>query len=310
MAVRKPLYNNSGNLQEMTTTMVADVVKQAVYQYSTDPSVVLSVVGSGGSLNSLSDTRLQAGGQSTSSTSAPGEGTTAEPSIVTVTYDKLTLTSTPGSDTTDTGKSFPVFLDGSNNIQAMSKQDMLDTFIHPAIDLLTSASTTSEQAGTYQISNSNSVSGNTLVSGTPIFVDTRADTSLYTAGSIPETQDQPKDISSYYLHRIDGVDNSYTLPVKVRTDNNLQIFPESDFETLIKNMTKYAAASGSGSFSITYQMGGGTGASRGTGIVDTRLDGSGNYQTRFVNADDYRAQEFPNGTAQTISTTFLKIYKY
>mgnify|MGYP007000038060 len=80
MAVRKPLYNNSGNLQEMTTTMVADVVKQAVYQYSTDPSVVLSVVGSGGSLNSLSDTRLQAGGQSTSSTSAPGEGTTAEPS--------------------------------------------------------------------------------------------------------------------------------------------------------------------------------------------------------------------------------------
>ena len=43
-----------------------------------------------------------------------------------------------------------------------------------------------------------SVSGNTLVSSTPVFIDTRADTSLYTAGSIPETQDQPKTITSFY----------------------------------------------------------------------------------------------------------------
>jgi len=42
-------------------------------------------------------------------------------------------------------------------------------------------------------------------------------------------------------------------------------------------------------------------------MVDTRLNGSGNYQQRFVNANDYRAQEFPNGTAQTINTYFLKI---
>ena len=47
------------------------------------------------------------------------------------------------------------------------------------------------------------------------------------------------------------------------------------------------------------------GNSRGSGIADTRLDGSGNYQTRFVNTDDYRAQEFPNGTAQTITYLFL-----
>ena len=44
-------------------------------------------------------------------------------------------------------------------------------------------------------------------------------------------------------------------------------------------------------------------------MTDTRLDGSGNYQTRFVNANDYRAQEFPNGTATTISTYFLRINK-
>ena len=44
-------------------------------------------------------------------------------------------------------------------------------------------------------------------------------------------------------------------------------------------------------------------------MVDTRLDGAGNYQTRFVDANDYRTQEFPNGTAQTISTYFLRILR-
>ena len=44
-------------------------------------------------------------------------------------------------------------------------------------------------------------------------------------------------------------------------------------------------------------------------MTDTRLNGSGNYQTRFVGADDYRAQEFPDGSPQTINTYYLKINK-
>jgi hypothetical protein len=294
-------------MQQMTTAMVTEIVKQTVYQYSTDPSVVLSVVSSGGNLTGLSDTRLQAGSQSTSVTSAPAEGTTAEPSTVTVSYDKITSTSTGGSDTTDSGKTFPVYLDGLNNIQAMSKQDMLDTFIHPAIDLLSSASTTVDQAGTYQISTSSSLSGNTAVSGDAVFVDTRANTSAYTSGSIPETLDQPTTINSYYLQRINGTDTSYTLPMIIDGSNHLQISPEATFETLLKNMVKYSAVNDSG-FTISYSING-SGSNRGSGMIDTRLDGSGNYQTRFVNADDYRAQEFPNGTAQTINTYYLKIHK-
>ena len=307
MAVRTPLYNNSGNMQQMTTAMVTEIVKQTVYQYSTDPSVVLSVVSSGGNLTGLSDTRLQAGSQSTSATSAPSEGTTAEPSTVTVSYDKITSTSTGGSATSDSGKTFPVYLDGLNNIQAMTKQDMLDTFIHPAIDLLSSASTTVDQAGTYQISTSSSVSGNTAVSGDAVFVDTRANTGAYTSGSIPETLDQPTTINSYYLQRINGTDTSYTLPMIIDGSNHLQISPEATFETLLKNMVKYSAVNDSG-FTISYSING-SGSNRGSGMIDTRLDGSGNYQTRFVNADDYRAQEFPNGTAQTINTYYLKIHK-
>ena len=307
MAVRTPLYNNSGNLQQMTTAMVTEIVQQTVYQYSTDPSVALSVVSSGGSLTGLSDTRLQAGAQSTSVSSAPGEGTTAEPSVVTVSYDKITSTSSGGSATTDSGKTFPVYLDGLNNIQAMTHQDMLDTFIHPAIDLMTSGSTGTDQGGTYQISTSASLSGNTAVSGTAVFVDTRANTGAYTSGSIPETLDQPTTINSYYLQRINGTDNSYTLPMIIDSSNHLQVSPEVTFETILKNMVKYSAVNDTG-YTISYSING-SGNNRGSGMVDTRLDGSGNYQTRFVSADDYRAQEFPNGTAQTINTYFLKIHK-
>ena len=92
MSVRAPLYNSSGNIQEMTTAMVDEVVNQIVYQYSLSPSVVLSVVGSGGSLDAITDTRKQAGASSSSATAFPSEATTAEPSTVTVTYDKLTST--------------------------------------------------------------------------------------------------------------------------------------------------------------------------------------------------------------------------
>ena len=309
MAVRTPLYNNSGNLQQMTTAMVTEIVQQTVYQYSTDPSVALSVVSSGGSLTGLSDTRLQAGAQSTHPAGAPLETSTAEPSVVTVSYDKITSTSSGGSATTDSGKTFPVYLDSLNNIQAMTHQDMLDTFIHPAINLLTNASTGTDQGGTYQISTSASLSGNTEVSGasTAVFVDTRANTGAYTSGSIPETLDQPTTINSYYLQRINGTDNSYTLPMIIDSSNHLQVSPETTFETLLKNMVKYSAVNDSG-FTISYSING-SGNNRGSGMVDTRLDGSGNYQTRFVSADDYRAQEFPNGTAQTINTYFLKIHK-
>ena len=53
MAVRSPLYYNSGNLQEMSSAMVDQIVDQTVYQYSLNPSVSLSVVSSSGSLDAI-----------------------------------------------------------------------------------------------------------------------------------------------------------------------------------------------------------------------------------------------------------------
>jgi len=312
MAVRQPLYYNSGNLQEMTTTQVAEIVDQVVYQYSLNPSVSLSVVGSGGSLDAITDTRLQAGATSTSATAFPSEATTAEPSVVTVTYDKISETRASVTPTTDTGTTWPVYYTSSGQIQAMTLTDVKDTFLHPAIDLLSAATTTSQQAGTYHINTSTTVSGSTEVSGsnTAIFVDTQADTSLYTAGGIGETLDQPKNVTSYYLFKVDGSDTSFTAPLFVEGSNNLQTYPDATFKSLMQEWIRYTAVSSADGYSLSYNIGtSGSGNTRGSGIADTRLNGSGNYQTRFVNTDDYRAQEFPNGTPTTINTYYLRINK-
>ena len=307
MAVRTPLYNDSGNIKQMTSAMVDEIVDQCVYQYSLNPSVALSVVSSGGSLGTISDTRLQAGAMSSSVSATPSEATTAEPSTVTVNYAKIDSSSASVTPTTDTGKTWPCYYNASNQIQAMSITDVRDTFLHPAIDLLTSGSTGTSQGGTYHISTSTSVSGSSLVSSTAVFQDTRANTSLYTAGGIPETLDQPTTITSYYLHKITGADSSYTLPFFINADNNIQIYAEATFESLLQEWMRYTAASSTDGYSISYSYT--TGTNRGTGMTDTKLDGSGNYQTRFVNANDYRAQEFPNGSPQTQNTYYLKINK-
>ena len=192
----------------------------------------------------------------------------------------------------------------------MSLQDVKDTFLHPAIDLLTAGTTSTQQAGTYTIATSTSLAGATNVSATPIYADTRADTSAYSAGSIGETLDQPTTITNYYLHRIDGSDTSYTSPFFVNASNHLQEFDTTTFESLLQEWIRYTAASSTDGYAISYQLAtSGSGNTRGTSIVDTRLNGSGNYQTRQVGADDYRAQEFPNGSPTTINTYNLRIIK-
>ena len=42
-------------------------------------------------------------------------------------------------------------------------------------------------------------------------------------------------------------------------------------------------------------------------MTDRRYGGSGNYKTRYVNANDYRAQEFPNGSLTTRATWTLRL---
>ena len=310
MAVRAPLHLSSGNLKEMTSGLVDQIVDQVIYQYSTNPSVVLNVVSSGGSLASINDTRMQAGDFSTHASSFPPESTTQEPQMVTVTYDKINSTTTGNSKVTDTGKTWPVYRTSTGHIQAMSLTDIKDTFLYPAINLMTTASTGTQQGGTYTIHTATSLSGATLISSTPIFMDTRADTSAYSDTTIGDhALDNPQTLTSYYLHRINGSNASYTKPMFITGANNLQEFNSGTFESLVREWIKDVAVN-AGGYRISYNMGtSGSGNARGSGIANSILTGSGNYQTRQVGGNDYRAQEFPDGSTSTAATYYLRIHK-
>jgi hypothetical protein len=309
MAVRTPLVDDSTNLREATTAEIDQIKAEMIRQYSLNIPVTLTVVASGGTLGTISDTRLQAGAYSTSTTAFPTEATTAEPSTVTVNYDKISQTISSVSTPVDTNNKrfFAYYDDGTDTVQTMNLQDMIDTFGGPVVDTLTNGSFTTDQAGTYRIHTATTLSGATEVSGanTAVFLDTRADTTLYTAAGIPETLDQPTTINSYYLFRVDAA-AAGSLPTLYNIDgsNQLQQISTTDVRTILQEIIRHTAVNVVGS-RIDYNYT--TGTNLGTSMVDTKLNGSGNYQTLFVNVDDYRAQEFPDGTPTTINTYNLKV---
>ena len=310
MAVRIPVYNNSGNIQEMSPSAVTAIIDNITYQYALNPSVTLSVVGSGGNLSAINDTRYQAGTVSTSVSSFPDEATTQEPQLVTTSFQRINQTNAVITPTGDSGKTFPLFLN-SGNLQAMNTQDVLDTFIRPAVDKLVSGTLSNTTGGTYFISTTTSVAGATLVSSTPIFIDTRADTSAYDPTTIGDhSLDNPTTITNFYLHRHTGAATAYTSPMFITASNQLQEYNQATFNSLMQEYIRDEASESTGGYKIRYSIGTtGTGNTRGSGITNTTLNGSGDYQTRQVNNDDYRAQEFPNGTPVTSATYYLRIFK-
>ena len=284
----------------------------AIYVYASSPTVVLTInTGSAGNLAAINDTRLQAGAMSSNANAFVAESGTAEPSIVNVAYDRIhrARTTSGVGQTADTAITFPVWYN-SGTIQAMTLTDFKDTFVSPAITLLVAASESNNTGGTYTISTATSVSGYTLISGTPVFTDTRANTGAYTAAGMPETLDQPTTITNYYLHRRNGADStpSRNLLLAEGGSGGLIEGATATMKNLIGNWIRYDAANTSGQ-KILYTMATSGGSTRGSGIVDTRLNGAGNYQTLQSYGTAYRSQEFPNGSAATIATYNLRIAK-
>ena len=312
MTARSPLWYNSGNLQEMTAAEIVQWQVAAIYVYASSPTVVLTInTGSAGNLAAINDTRLQAGAMSSNANAFVAESGTAEPSIVNVAYDRIhrARTTSGVGQTADTAITFPVWYN-SGTIQAMTLTDFKDTFVSPAITLLVAASESNNTGGTYTISTATSVSGYTLISGTPVFTDTRANTGAYTAAGMPETLDQPTTITNYYLHRRNGADStpSRNLLLAEGGSGGLIEGATATMKNLIGNWIRYDAANTSGQ-KIIYTMATSGGSTRGSGIVDTRLNGAGNYQTLQSYGTAYRSQEFPNGSAATIATYNLRIAK-
>ncbi len=135
-----------------------------------------------------------------------------------------------------------------------------------------------------------------------------ANTGAYTAGGIGETLDQPTTITNYYLLAAENISPAPSMAQMLfirNSDKNLEQYTQAEMDGWLQNSMRHAASEITGS-KIAYNLNG-TGTNLGSGMADTILNGSGNHQTRFVNADDYRAQEFPNGTAVTATTHRLKM---
>ena len=305
MAVRIPMKMSGDGFKDMSTAEITAIKNQCRYLYGTNPSVDLSRVSSGGNLGTINDTRKMAGAYRTHVSSYYGEGSTAEPGTKTVGYARITQGTENTSATADSSSvKFPVYRYG-DGVRSMTLTDMYDTFIYPAIDTLTNGS---DQPGTYRIHTSTSLSGHTRISSSTVFADTRANVGAYTASGIQETLDQPTTITNYYLFRTNaGSSYAYPEPVYLRTDYNAQAYSAAAFDAILFNCMRHVASEVSGS-RIRYRLNG-AGSIRGSGMTDTRLNGSGNYQQRYVNTNDYRSQEFPNGSAVTQATNYLRIYQ-
>jgi len=301
MTVRTPLIlDGSNNLKEMTTAQINAVKDRVRYLYGENPSVILSRQNSGGNLGSISDTRKQAGASTTDVTNFDTEAETPNISTVTVEYSCVHQGLASVAYPADTNNvAFPIYQD-SGNIKAMTRQDVEDTFIRPAFDTITGAA---GQPGTYYIHTSSTLSGYTAVSTNAIFNDTRANAGAYTASGIGETQDQPTTIQGYYLLRANNISApSMEQMLFIRNaDANIEQYTQAEMDAWLEQSIQAEAR-----VHLTYNFNG-NGVNLGTGMNNTILNGSGNYQTRYVNTDDYRTQEFPNGSAIVAATHRLKM---
>ena len=334
MTVRNPLFVNSdGDLQEMTDAQVVLHQQKAIYHYSLDPSALLTVVSnSGANMASINDTRLQASISTTSSGDGTGgvdgsadfnyDFSAGLPSIITVTFDKINFAyDTSHSNSADTNnRAYPIYRDSDGNIRSMTLQDMKDTFLHPAIDLMVVADSSADDpnvAGTYRIHTATSLSNFTEVSGsnTAIFTDTRADVSEYGPGYTvfaAEVRDQPETVTNFYLHRRNGsdVDTSSIKLLTLNSDGDIQQLTEVEGQNLIGEWLKETASSSTDGFKITYAIGESvSGTQRGSAITNLSLTTSNTTTSTVAGSDIYRAQVFPTGTATTQNTYLFKINK-
>jgi hypothetical protein len=319
MAVVRPLYNDNDstsniNLRQMSDAQLDSIKKRIKYLYFQNPSVSLTYVSSAGNLGSLNDTRLQAGSAIIQSGGFAREDQLQDVSVVTVENSHLNQTISTDTVPADTNfRKFPMYYNADNALQAMSIQDMYDTFIDDVVNGWLDASSTAIaglKAGgeVFAIHTATSNGSDySAVSSNPIYRDTRADTTKYQDSTIPEERDQPVTVQNYYL--LKNVTTAYysVYPVVITDDSDIQELNQFTADAMFEAVIRYAVQSVPG-FKLRYNING-DGYNCGSTITDTRLNGSGTYITYYGGPTDHRAQMFPNGTSATISTYNLQVEK-
>ena len=323
MTVYRPLVSdNNIRIKECTSNEYDLMLQQIAYLYSQSPTVTLSIVASGGNISpTMTDTRYRSGtaarntsGPWPSVTTYPSEAATGEPELLTFTYDKISQSTTSVAKPTYSIKPVRVDTDG---VTEMTEADIIDTFIDPVVDAMVGANTTNVfGAGAYYISTSSSISGSTNLG--VAYTDTKANLAGYAGsgiGTAGTTQDVFTTIN-YNLFQIDGVTSvggGWRGPLIVDYTSNglnnpagLRHMTQSEFDTYFAPLIRHAIYGYTG-MTLRYNVDG-SGTIQGSAMTNTVLSGvTGNYVTYAATADDYRAQEFPNGTLITADTYELKL---
>ena len=116
------------------------------------------------------------------------------------------------------------------------------------------------------------------------------------------------------LFKNDGVEDDYRLPLVIDYTSNgvnspagLREMTQTEFQAFFCPLIRQQIYNGTGN-TLDYNING-PGSVKGSSITDTRLNGSGAWNKRFVGINDYRSQEFPNGTRTTVQTWNLKVQR-
>ena len=337
MASRRPLLLNAPDgepfrqIFEFADEDLTNLHGFAPYAYgnnSLGPSAKLEVNTGNGTLMAgqpFVDTYYIAGAYTTRVDRFSTEAETPNISMVTDNYNRIRIVydSVTYPATQDTNNlQYPLYLystGGATQLRAMTQTDFVDSFVTPALSGLTiwDGTLTNQQQGTYFLTTATTPADATLVSSTPVAVNSVANVAAYTSGGIPETQKQTNDLN-YYLAQVNFAASSYALYDSVIGDYALPLYFDAGTEQIKQHtplswanllgpyLRYYLAASGTG-YQINYNLSAGN--QRGTAYTDSRVTPTGTgYTTRFVNANDYRTQEFPTGTASVISGNTQRFY--
>jgi hypothetical protein len=245
---------------------------------------------------------------------------------VRVVYDAVTL---PTGDTNNT--QYPLYLYSpagpvgddwvDAGFRAMSVQDFVDTFVLPVLDSFGGGGQTLQKSGTYYMTTSAAPANATII-GTAA-LNQQANPASYAAASIPETPTQNNTVTTYRIAKVDYPSTAsdlwegaaapllYDLPLyfDAGTESIKQHTPAT-WAALLNPFLRFYLGGGSSAHTISYNIDGSDGVTSGTIYTDTGITTAGStYNTRFVNTNDYRTQEFPTGTAVVQSTKAFKVHQ-
>lgn len=326
MTVRAPVYmlaplgETYKQVYPFSAQGVTEINDLAGYAFALNPNPRIEIGGTNGTLlanQPFVDTWWSAGASTTDVTNF--DTATETPNVFKVTdnysnirivYDSVTL---PTGDTNNT--QYPLYLyspDGAEvnaGFRAMSVTDFIDTFVLPVLDSFGGGGQTFQKSGTYYMTTSAAPANATII-GTAA-LNQEANVAAYAASSIPETPTQNNNITTYSIAKVNYPATAsvlwegatapllYDLPMyfDYGTESIKQHTPAT-WAALLNPFLRFYLGGGSSAHTISYNIDGSDGVTNGTVFTDTAITTAGStYNTRFVNADDYRTQEFPTGTA-------------